>query len=139
MEADNKTAGGLRGNQAGGASLISLITVLAVFLLSSTYLYLAQADLRMTTRYVQSKQALYLAEAGVELARSQLAIDPDWRPESSYTLGAGSFSLDFGTPNPGVTVLSTGKSGSAVRKLEVIIIPNPSGGWQVASYKEVFN
>ena len=139
MEAGRQTTGGLRGNSPGGASLISLITVLAAFFISSTYLYLAQADLRMTTRYVQSKQALYLAEAGVELARSQLAIDPDWRPALSYTLGTGAFSLDFGPPNPGVTVLSTGKSGSAARKLEVMIAPTPGGGWQVTSYREVFN
>ena len=139
MEAGDQTAGGLRDNPPGGASLISLITVLAAFLISSTYLYLAQADLRMTTRYVQSKEALCLAEAGVELARSQLALDLSWRPAPGYTLGAGTFTLDCGPANPSITVVSTGKSGSAVRKLEVIIAPKLSGGWQVTSYKEVFN
>ncbi len=130
----------LKERNRGGVTLLSLLTVLAALLLSSTCLYLAQADLRMTSRQVQSRQALYLAEAGIEMARCQLAGNPSWQPEPEYLLTTGSFSVTVERVNPGYfVVVSTAKGGEAVKKLQVHLQEDGAGALKIVSYTEVYN
>ncbi len=139
MAAYRKTKGELISSQAGGASIISLVTVLGAFLLAATYLYLAQAELRMTTRNIQGRQALYLAEAGVELTRAELAANVLWQPQPSYTLSTGTFTVSIRQAAQGYTIESKGNAGSAVRKILVNISQDVNGGWKIISYQEIFN
>ena len=124
--------------QRGGATVISLVMVLAAFILSSTYLSLAQAELRMTTRNIQAKQALYLAEAGVELSRAELATSSLWRPVANYPMQNGSFTLVVAVEGSGYSIISTGKAGEAVKKLQVHVDP-AENGWKMTLYREVYN
>jgi len=138
MQFNGEAKGRIRSPERGGASVISLVTVLAAFLLGSTYLYLAQSEQRMTTRAIQATQSVYLAEAGLELARAELARNPSWRPLSSYSLGTGTFYLTITPNSPGYTLRALGKAGQASRTVEIVVNP-VSSGWKVVSYKEVLN
>lgn len=139
MDRHGKTKGKLGWEEEGSATIISLVTVIAAFLLATTYLYLAQAELRMTTRNIQGRQSLYLAEAGIELARAELAQNPLWQPLPGYTLGSNKFTVSLTRTPPGITVRATGKAGEASRTLEVLLIPNGNGDWKITSYKEAMN
>ncbi|MDA8441202.1 MAG: hypothetical protein M0Z55_02390 [Peptococcaceae bacterium] len=139
MEVDSPNKGRSLTAEQGGATIISLLTVLTCFLLASTYLNLAQAELRMCTRDIQARQALFLAEAGIDLARAELSHDPTWQPESNYVLPTGSFRVGVTAVGTGYDVVAGGVSAEATRTLAVNIVPKAGGGWQVISYQEVYN
>ncbi len=95
----------------------------------------ANAENRMVRRESQSRQALYIAEGGIEWAKAHLKLNPG--------LGSGSLSLDTGrvtivivTSGGGYKVTSEGRSGLAVRKIEEIL-QLETGKWVLKSYQEL--
>jgi hypothetical protein len=126
-------------SERGGVTILSLLTVFTAFLLSSSYLYLAQADLRMTTRQIQSRQAVYLADAGIEQTKYQLAADSTWCPQGEYRLSTGSYTLTVTKSGSEYVVESIGKAGEAVKKVRATLQPYGEGELTMISYMEVVN
>ncbi|HEX3014937.1 MAG TPA: hypothetical protein VHQ46_00905 [Desulfobacteria bacterium] len=140
MADDCRQKGGIISVQTGSATLFCLVTVLVMLLLSTTYVSLAQAERRMTTRNIQARQALYLAEAGVELARSNLGLSTGWTPQASYALETGTFKLTITTTmDSGYIVLSEGDAGNAKRKIKVTLVPSDNPKWKIVSYQEDYS
>lgn len=125
--------------ERGGASLIALITILAALMLTLTYLGMTQAELRMSTRYVQARQALYLAESGIELCRKGLEGDAAWQPQPNYVLATGSMAPVLVKTSNGYRVTVNGIAGTAARKLAADLITDGQGHWKVGSYQEIYN
>ncbi|KUO78655.1 MAG: hypothetical protein APF81_27050 [Desulfosporosinus sp. BRH_c37] len=95
----------------------------------------ANTENQMVRRDNQSRQALYVAEGGVEWAKAHLMVSPGLR--------LGSFSLETGRadiviePNGGgYKIVSEGRSGLAVRKVEEIL-QIETGKWVIKSYQEL--
>jgi len=98
----------------------------------------ANAENRMVRRVVQSQQALYLAEGGIEWAKAHLLVNSELR-RGSFSLATGrvdivmeSIELNEG----GYKVTSEGHSGLAVRKIEEILQLD-AGKWVMKSYQEL--
>ncbi|AFM42263.1 hypothetical protein Desaci_3368 [Desulfosporosinus acidiphilus SJ4] len=89
----------------------------------------------MVRREVQSLQALYVAEGGIEWAKVHL--------QSDYGLSQGEVLFDTGQArisihrlDGGYRVTSEGHSGLAVRKVEEIL-QKETGKWIIQSYQEL--
>lgn len=98
-------------------SLILTMVVMAVILLASqTVMALWQErDL-----YFREKQALYLAESGIEYARAMLADNPSWKPQNPVSYGGGQFSVTLSGGN----IISQGTYRGLTRQVTF----RPGGG-----------
>ncbi|TGE34633.1 hypothetical protein E4K68_00420 [Desulfosporosinus sp. Sb-LF] len=96
----------------------------------------ANIEHRMVRREIQSRQALYAAEGGIEWAKAHLLVNSGLR--------GGGFLLNFGRVDVAIEttsggeykVTSQGHSGLAVRKIEVILQLN-TGKWIMKKYQEL--
>jgi len=95
----------------------------------------ANAENRMVRRVAQSRQALYVAEGGIEWAKSHLKLNPGLR-SGSLSLDTGRVDIVIVTSGGGYKVTSEGRSGLAVRKIEQIVQLD-SGKWVMKSYQEL--
>ena len=109
----------------------------------------ANAENRMVRRVVQSTQALYVAEGGIEWAKAHLMVNPDLR-RGSLSLDSGKVDIVIETSVfetivvetglietiGGYKVTSEGHSGLAVRKIEVIL-QLVAGNWVLKNYQEL--
>lgn len=95
----------------------------------------ANAENRMVRRVAQSRQALYVAEGGIEWAKAHLSLNPGLKG-GSVSLETGRANIVIATSGGGYKVTSEGRSGLAVRKIEQIIELD-SGHWVMKSYQEL--
>lgn len=121
--------------QTGFATLLValLLTILSLYGLE---IYVkANAENRIAKREVQSRQAVYLAESGVEWTKSQLDHQPDFRA-GSFELAGATVSVAATLSEGGYWVTSVAQAGLAKRKIGVLL-QNRSGHWQVVRYQEL--
>lgn len=95
----------------------------------------ANAENRMVRRVAQSRQALYVAEGGIEWAKAHLLVNPGLR-QGSLSLATGRGYIVIEVSGGGYKVTSEGKSGLAVRKIEQILQLD-TGKWVLKSYQEL--
>jgi len=95
----------------------------------------ANAENRMVRRETQSRQALYVAEGGIEWAKAHLIDNPGLR-KGSFSLDTGQVDIVIETSGGGYKVTSQGHSGSAVRKIEEIL-QLVAGKWVLENYQEL--
>ncbi|MDR3541835.1 MAG: hypothetical protein P4L69_12835 [Desulfosporosinus sp.] len=95
----------------------------------------ANAENRMVKRVAQSRQALYLAEAGIEWTKAHLLVNPSLR-QGNLSFSAGRVEMIVELSGGGYKVISEGHSGLAVRKIEQILQLD-SGKWVLQSYQEL--
>jgi len=95
----------------------------------------ANAENRMVRRFAQGRQALYLAEGGIEWAKAHLLVNSGLR-KGSLTLVTGRSDITIEVSGGGYKVTSEGHSGLAVRKIEQIV-QLESGKWVMKSYQEL--
>jgi len=113
--------------------ILLLLTTLAGF---GTEVYLkANAENRMVKRETQSRQALYLAEGGIEWAKAHLLVNPELR-QGNVALETGRVSIVIESIEGGYKVISKGRSGLAIRKIEETLQLGP-GNWVLISYQEL--
>ena len=97
----------------------------------------ANAENRMVRRVAQSRQALYVAEGGIEWAKAHLLINPGLR-KGSLSLDTGRVEIVIVLSGGGYKVTSEGKSGLAIRKIEEILqLDVDAGKWIMKSYQEL--
>ena len=95
----------------------------------------ANAENRIVRRVAQSRQALYVAEGGIEWAKAHLKLNPGLRI-GSLSLDTGRVDIVIELSGGGYKVTSEGYSGLAVRKIEQIVQLD-SGKWVMKSYQEL--
>lgn len=91
----------------------------------------------MVKRETQSRQALYLAEGGIEWAKAHLLVNPELR-QGNVALENGRVSIVIESIEGGYKVISKGRSGLAIRKIEETLQMN-TGNWILISYQELHN
>ncbi|MDD5729926.1 MAG: hypothetical protein PHN57_02185 [Candidatus Omnitrophica bacterium] len=81
-----------------GVALIIVVFAMMLFaMLGWTLVSLISGNFEANTRYVNSEQALYLAEAGAYWARNQLHQNTSWRTNSSFGYPSGYAQFSLGT------------------------------------------
>lgn len=95
----------------------------------------ANAENRMIRRETQSRQALYVAEGGIEWAKAHLLVNSGLR-RGSLTLATGQVDIVIELSGGGYKVTAEGRSGLAVRKVEEILQLD-TGKWVMMSYQEL--
>jgi hypothetical protein len=114
-----------------GVSLIAAIFIMVAFsLMGLVAVSLVGTQANISVYAMQSEQALYLAEAGIEYAkRHDLKDDDDWSdntgiPEASaITIGPGSFYYQYTAQDADdATILFTGKVGVVTRKISLDLV-----------------
>jgi hypothetical protein len=95
----------------------------------------ATVEKRMIKREVQSRQALYVAEGGVEWAKAHLIINPELR-KGEIGLATGYASITIDNSGEEYNVISEGHSGLAVRKIAETLRLE-TGKWNIKSYQEL--
>lgn len=91
---------------------------------------------RIVHREIQSRQALYAAEGGLEWAKYQLAMG-GLEGKKTLEYGQGQVSISLERDKEGCWVTAEGKVGSSVRKIKAYI-KNSSVHWQILYYQEVY-
>ncbi len=93
------------------------------------------AENRMVKRETQSRQALYIAEGGIEWAKAHLLVNPELRQGSlSFDTGQVDILIEFSGGEYKVT--SKGLSGLAVRRIEERL-ELVNGTWVIKGYQEL--
>lgn len=113
----------------GIALVFSLIAIAVLTVLGVASISRSVSERYLAQRSVESNQAFWLAEAGVEDGRLQLSQDWDNRSSSGDTLGAGSYNFTIydtdggGNPLPStqLRIVSTGSVGDVSRPVEIIV------------------
>lgn len=95
----------------------------------------ANAENRMVRRVAQSRQALYVAEGGIEWAKAHLLVNSGLR-RGSISLATGSVDIVIELSGGWYKVTSEGHSGLAVRKIEEILQLD-TGKWVTKGYQEL--
>jgi len=95
----------------------------------------ANMENRMVRRVAQSRQALYMAEGGIEWAKAYLLVNSELR-QGSLSLATGRVDIIIEVSEGGYKVISEGYSGLAVRKIEEILQLD-AGKWIIKSYQEL--
>ncbi|MBN2121121.1 MAG: hypothetical protein JW734_08750 [Candidatus Omnitrophica bacterium] len=117
-------------NKRATALIFSLLTLIILGILGGALIFRSVSEKQVADKYIGSSQAFWLAEAGIEKARSQLSLDWFSRsPSGDVTFGKGTYSfVIYTTDNQGLTlprnrlrIISTGISQGATRKIEVIV------------------
>lgn len=95
----------------------------------------ANVENRMVRRVTQSRQALYVAEGGIEWAKAHLLANSELR-RGSLSLATGRVDIVIEVCEGGYVVSAEGHSGLAVRKIEEILQLD-AGKWVMKSYQEL--
>ena len=86
---------------------------------------------------IQSRQALYAAEGGIEWAKHQLNLDPTLTSgRVAYGQGAAEIKIEKG--NGGYWVTAEGKIASVSRKLKVLLL-REEGVWVMRYYQDIYS
>jgi len=95
----------------------------------------ANAENRMVRRVAQGRQALYVAEGGVEWAKAHLLVNLGVR-QGSLSLATGRVDIVIEVSGGGYKVTSEGHCGLAIHKIEEIVQLD-NGKWVMKSYQEL--
>ena len=114
-----------RRDERGMVLGLAIIIVLVVGVMGAGLLTFVSADLQSIVAVNRGEQALQLAEAGVEVAKSHLANDPgptDWSSGELHAQGidASSVSVTIDHNAGSFEVVSTGQYGETKRKVEAV-------------------
>ena len=116
----------------------TLLAVLLIALLAGAGLEGSlKANMTMKTVHqgIKARQALYMAEGGVEWAKHQIMLN-DQVTQTTLTFEQGWCKVSLEKKGTGYWVLAQGKAGAAERKIRVLLTFN-SNGWTEAYYHEV--
>lgn len=130
------SSGGIGKHKPTGSATLLILLLLTILSGLGMEVYLkANAENRMVRRVVQSQQAVYVAEGGIEWAKAHLLFNPELR-QGSVSLATGHADIVIELNGGEYIVTSEGRSGLAVRKIEQII-QLENGKWVIKSYQEL--
>jgi streptogramin lyase len=117
---------------AGFSVVLVTTTILVLLILGLAMVSLVSENSGLSVHHVQSSQAFYIAQAGLEYAIEKLSADPSWGglPAPGKRVGSGAFTIaapdtvnENGAPLPvgRKRVIATGEVGDATRVLQIIV------------------
>lgn len=89
-------------NQKAIALVLAMFILVFISIIIVAFLNLIASDLMITTNHLGRLRALYIAEAGVEYAVSQLRVDRNWTANQTTAFPSGSAST-YTVTYPGTT------------------------------------
>ncbi|MFZ3102818.1 MAG: hypothetical protein WA113_11585 [Desulfitobacteriaceae bacterium] len=95
----------------------------------------ANAGLRMVKRQAQSQRAIFCAEGGIEWAKAQLLLNPNWQG-GSKPIAEGQAQVSILANEGGYWITSLATSGLAKREIKVYLNLD-SGKWLMTHYQEL--
>lgn len=125
----------LKTRHSGFATLIVMILLLTLAWVGLEGFIKADAGLRMIKRQAQSCQAVYHAEAGIEWAKSQLLLNPEWTG-GSRLVAENQTKVTISADEDGYWVTSLAVSGFAKREIKVYL-RRDSDRWIMTNYQEL--
>jgi hypothetical protein len=134
-EYDPTTCSYSKHRSTGYVSLLILLLLTTLSVLGMEVYLKANAEYRMVKRESQSRQALYIAEGGIEWAKAHLLVNPGLR-QGNISLETGRVSIVIEVRKGGYKVVSEGRSGLAIRKIEETLQLD-AGKWVMKSYQEL--
>ena len=103
---------------------LAIIVVVVIGVMGAGLLTFVSADLQAVVAVNRGEQAFELAEAGVEIAKARLAVDPaGWSSGELHAEGLGDNSVSVGIErmqDGSLKVVSTGRYGETKRKIEAL-------------------
>jgi Tfp pilus assembly protein PilX len=125
-------------NQQGVALIIALIVMTTLSVLVIASLEMLTTNVQISTNHTHELQALYVAEAGVEDAISELRADSGWNAgftDKEFPTGTGnSYTVSVTGTSPKV-IRSTGTVGDFQKTLQVQVAVN-STSVRIESWEE---
>ena len=117
---------------AGFSVVLVTTTILVLLILGLSMVSLVSENSGLSVHHVQSSQAFYIAQAGLEYAIEKLSATPSWGglPAPGKRVGTGAFTIaapdtvdENGKPLPAgrKRVVATGVVGDATRVLQIIV------------------
>jgi hypothetical protein len=125
----------IKNRHSGFATLIVLILLFTFAWGGLEGFIKADAGLRMIKRQAQCCQAIYYAEAGIEWAKSQLLLNPEWSGGSRLVAG-NQTKVSISAYEDGYWVTSLAVSGFAKREIKVYL-RRDSDKWIMTNYQEL--
>lgn len=120
-----------------GQTLVMLLVFSAISMIVSTAaVMMTIINTKTTTKFQQSTNTVYIAESGVENAILQLLRNPSYSGETLIVEEGDATVSVIDVGNDQKQIISIGKNGDFLRKLQVII--NYSGNiLTIVSWKEI--
>lgn len=119
-----------------GQALITLIIyVIIILTVTSAAIIIITLDSLSATKEQEGMLAYYAAESGAENGVLRVLRNPNYTGETNLALGTGTADITVTAGNP-VTIVSTGKSGNYIRKIQVTAT-KVSGSYTITSWKEI--
>lgn len=86
-------------------------------------------------REAQARQAVYLAEGGLEWAKAQLKVNPSWTG-GTVTISGKQVLVTTQASGGGYWVTAKATTGFAQREIKVFV-ENTTGKWKMTQYQEL--
>ncbi|MDR3289320.1 MAG: hypothetical protein LBT22_07830 [Peptococcaceae bacterium] len=129
--------GGKRRSEQGFATLLTLCMLISLSVCGAESYYKASIENRIVQRRAQGLQAVYAAEAGLELAKAALKENPDWA-QGDQLFTQGRVSVEVAAEGGGYWIVATGTMGLAMRKIKVFLELD-EGIWIASFYQEIYS
>ncbi|RKY32169.1 MAG: hypothetical protein DRP74_03165 [Candidatus Omnitrophota bacterium] len=94
-------------NKKGVAFILALFILVLVSILVVAFIDLVTSDLRITNNHLARLKAIYIADAGIEYAVSQLRVDRNWSVNSEETLFPAGSTSSYSVTYPKAGTLRT--------------------------------
>lgn len=119
-----------------GQALITLLIFMVVALtVSTTATLLLVSSSRSATKLEMGLNALHIAESGAENAVLRLLRDSSYTGEPAFALNGGTVTVSVTGNNP-KTIISEGRVGDFVRKVQVVV--TYTSILTITSWKEIY-
>lgn len=122
-------------SECGFATLLILILLFSLSAYGTEMYCKASIQNRIAKREVQARQAIYAAEAGLELAKASLKNDLSWR-EGTVVINNGNVVVTVEAKDEGYWLTSLAQVGFAQRKIR-LFLKWEQGRWLETRYQEV--
>jgi hypothetical protein len=120
---------------SGQALITLLFYVIIILTITTAAVILIATNSLSATKLQEGELTYYIAEGGAENAILRVLRDPTYTGETNFAVGAGTADIVV-TPGSTVTIVSTGKLGKFMRKVQVTF-SRVSGTYNLTSWKEI--
>ena len=124
----------LRRKEAGAVLVVVLLAMIALLGMGITGLYLTSGSIQMSSNINMRNQALYVAEAGIQTAKSVLNRTLAGNAASSASAGNGRYSRTWTTPTFSPAAVRVATVSTTVSPADpMTTITRSASGWPVYS------
>ena len=113
-------------NESGVALITGLVIMVLLTAMGTYAIHMTEIEETLAGNLKASRQAFYIADAGLEWGRQQVRANPAIPANSTQTLGDGSYTVTFGLVSAAplsstVAIQSVGNVGSASKTLQALV------------------